>query len=72
MLHIYVPNRHFYTRIRYVLNEKGAILQKNYPFQNKEKGAICQMLFVTQYCIVVISLVNAKGAICHITSFNSK
>ena len=41
--------------------------------KNKEKGAIYQMVhFVTQYCIVVICVVNAKGIICHVTPFNSK
>ena len=28
--------------------------------------------YVTQYCIVVIILVNAKGIFCHVTPFNSK
>ena len=62
MLHIYVQNRNFYTRISYVLNEK-----------NKEKGAICQMVhFVSQYCIDLITLVNAKLSIFHVTPFYSK
>ena len=52
--------------------KKGAIWQIE-PFQNKEKGDICQMVhFVTQSCIVVIILVNAKCIICHVTPVNSK
>ena len=68
----YVLNLHFYTRISYVLNENMWYLKNSTFFQNKEKGAICQMLpFVTQYCIFVNILVNAKGIICHVTPFNS-
>ena len=34
MLHIYVRNRHFYTRISYVLNEKKVLFDKYHiPFK---------------------------------------
>ena len=57
MFHIYVPGKN-----KFCIKSKRVLFDKKRLFQNKEKGAICQMvLFVIQYCIVAIILVNAEG-----------
>ena len=69
MSHIYVLNRHFYTRISYVLNEKRCYLTNTTYLKQRKRRYLSNG---TQYCIVVIILANAKGVICHVTPFNAK
>ena len=48
------------------------MLYKNSTFSKQRKRCyLSNGTFITQYCIVVIILVNAKGIICHVTPFNS-
>ena len=52
---------------------KNGAFRQIAPFSTQRKGASRKMVpFITNYCIVLIILVNAKGIICHVTPFNSK
>ena len=70
MLHIYVRNRPFYTRIS---NEKRCFLTNITSFKTKlysifkEKGAICQMV---PFCHQILCFSQTKGSICHVAPFN--